>query len=157
MTIKLTEGPATPSGIAYVAKHLWGRGSDEVTLYGLKTQQDLEKHLCGMLNQYSVMLKLDDTPVAVFGANKLRQDHYSTWFIATEAFTAAGLSITRYVRRFLKEKTEAGPKGARVELVSAVGHPDALRWFKALGFEWQYNQGPFSHYLYKGPVKEGLT
>lgn len=139
--------------IDFIVNHLWQRGEEEAVFYGLKNKEELRVHIIGMSQQYGYCFRVDDEPVAAFGAAHSRDDNYSTWFIATDRFEEVGKQITRFLRGFVKEKVSARPN-ATLELISAVGHPDAERWFRILGFQLQKpRNGVFSRYLYTRPQK----
>lgn len=153
-TNSFTDEPVEPGDIAFVVDRLWGRGHTEFSMDGAPTINQLIARFEKMADGHSRTLSHNGWPVAVCGVNDLGGNVFSTWFIATEDFTAAGLAVTRYLRRLLKAKTEEHP-GAKVVLVSACAHPDASRWFAALGFQWTHNSGFFTNYEYKRPVKGG--
>ena len=138
----------TPEDLQFIIDKLWDRGVEEAVLYGLKTPEELYQHFIGVSRQHGYCLKVGDEPVAAFGVTPPKGKKYSTWFIATERFSEAGLGITKFLRGFVRERLAEHPE-AELELVSAVGHPDATRWFNALGFTQQgAPNGVFTRYLY---------
>jgi ribosomal protein S18 acetylase RimI-like enzyme len=154
MTSRFLDEPIQQGDIAFVAHNLWGRGREEFVLHGIEAPEELRARIEGMVDEHSRSLLFDDLLVAVCGVNQVEPDVFSTWFLATEDFARAAFAATRFLRKMLKAKTEEHPL-ATVVLVSANSHPDARRWFEALGFEWKNNQGVFSNYEYIPRIKAG--
>lgn len=142
-------GIATPLDISIVIEKLWDRGVAEAERFGFKSHSELLAFLTSAATEHGYVLKIEEMPVAVFGARHLRDNIYSTWFMATGRFDEAGAPITRFLRGFIREKLDEHP-GAKIELSSAVDHPEADRWFKVLGFHPAGQpQGLFRRYDYK--------
>ena len=145
----------TPQDIDFIIGSLWQRGEEEAVLYGLKSREEMNRHLLGMSKKHGYCISVGTEPVAAFGANSHDDQRYTTWFIATERFTEHALGITKFLRGFIRERVAENPD-AELELLSATGHPDAVRWFNALGF---VRKGPpngvFVTYRYAPGVKEG--
>lgn len=144
----------TEADIDFIVDNFWARGEEEAVLYGLKDKNEVKRYLLGVSKKYGFCLKTEGEPVAAFGAASYDGHNYNTWFIATDRFTEQALGITKFLRGFIKEKLAEHPE-AELHLISAVGHPDAGRWFNALGFERMKPNGVFSTYRYVGKTKGG--
>ena len=146
----------TSDDIKSILDNLWDRGEEEAFLFGLKNRDEMAAYLTGAAKKHGYCLKSKGVPVAAFGAERKEPDKYVTWFIATDRFTEEALGITRFLRGFIKDKLASRPD-AKMELVSAVGHPDAERWFNVLGFRHmpERRQGLFRTYIYERPIKQG--
>lgn len=143
----------TEDDIDFIINSLWARGEEEAVLYGLKTKDEVKRYLLGVSKNYGFVLRAPgEEPVAAFGAESYDGRNYNTWFIATERFTEQALGITKFLRGFIKERLAERPD-AQLNLISAVGHPDAVRWFNALGFDRVKINGVFSTYRYVGIQK----
>lgn len=123
----------TPADIDFILTNLWARGEEEAVLYGLKSKEEMGRHLLGMSHKYGFCLTDGTTPVAAFGGNSSDDHRYTTWFIATDKFVDHAIGITKFLRGFIKTRVMERPD-AELELISATGHPDAARWFNTLGF-----------------------
>lgn len=145
----------TPEDIDFILTNLWARGEEEAVLYGLKSKEEMKRHLLGMTHKYGSCLSIGAEPVAAFGGNSSDDHHYTTWFIATDKFVEYGLGITKFLRGFVRERLTERPD-AELELISATGHPDAARWFNTLGFVRKGSpNGVFTTYIYAPKAKEG--
>lgn len=135
-----------------VLARLWKRGEDEAERYGLSDRETLRQRILAMAQEHAYVLRIGEDPVCVFGAAKCVNNVYCTWFIATDRFGEAAMGITRFLRRFIMDKLAQNP-GAVLELISAVDHPHAERWFSILGFKMA--EPPtrlFTKYYYQKPV-----
>lgn len=139
--------PLDETDINYVLDNLWERGSMEAEAFGFKTKADILAYILSVSSEYGYVLKHDEKPVAVFGAS-YHSGCYYTWFIGTEDFAQVGKSATRYLDGILKRKVKEKPS-ARLEMLSAVDHPEAERWFNILGFKLEKKDGIFSRYVYQ--------
>lgn len=145
----------TPDDVDFIINRLWQRGEEEAVLWGLKSKEEHRAHLLSMAKKHGYCLSgHDDEPIAAFGVCEPPDGiTYSTWFIATDRFTEVGLSITKFLRGFIREKLKGHPE-AEIELISAVSHADAGRWFQILGFEYKDSERVFSRYVYNKQLKE---
>lgn len=119
--------PAFPDDIVYVIKHLSAQNKAEQEAVGW-SNDDLYRRLVPLLRRgHSETVIQDGHPLYVFGV----ADGF-TWFICTDAAFAAGLKGIRFAR----ERTAAvrRAEGKPLICISHSPHPDAARWFKALGF-----------------------
>lgn len=74
----------------------------------------------------------DGKPAAVFGATQPWPNMFSAWMLATDAFPAVGLPLTKFVKSvFIPHLIERG--ALRVEARSIDGHDRAHRWLRLLG------------------------
>jgi hypothetical protein len=76
--------------------------------------------------------EIDGRPAAVFGHFPER-GRWIVWFMATGDFFALGAPGVRYARRYLKALHEVGISDLWDR--PYLGHPDATRWLRVLGFE----------------------
>lgn len=144
-----------PEDIDFILTNLWARGEEEAVLYGLKSKEEMSRHLLGMSHKYGFCLSAGTEPVAAFGGNSSDGHRYTTWFIATDKFVDHALGITKFLRGFIRERISER-SDAELELISATGHPDAGRWFNALGFVRKCPpNGVFTTYSYAPSLKDG--
>ena len=139
-----------PDDVYYVADNLWARGRKEAETYGIKDNALLVRRFLELSTEYGYTVWFEDKPVAVFGAYlDPEDDKYYTWFLATEEFGNVGVSLTRFLRGFIRDRKAEKPT-AVLELWSAVDHPKARKWFEVLGFEYLEPSGKFHLYRYTG-------
>lgn len=148
----LTFAVAEKKDFDYILDNLWARGQEEADNYAIRTKEELHDRLAQMAKEHGYVVRFSSgEPVAAFGAHVIEKELYSTWFIATDRFDEAVLSVTKFLRGFIREKIHTRPQ-AELQLISAVVNPLAPRWFKMLGFEKEGEpKGVFTRYLYKGP------
>ena len=140
--------PATDYDIRHVVFRMWQRGTTE--LAKIVPEFDREaviKVLRSRSKEYGFTFFYHGEPVAVFGAHAISDHEYHTWFTATDGFERIGRNATRFLRKLVQDKTAERP-GVRLELWSAVDHPQADRWFRSLGFIPLAPEGVFNRYLY---------
>jgi hypothetical protein len=129
-----TEHPVEPRLLARLWAHLWPRGLEEFARLGLTQEQALWRFLCmAERSDDARILCLDGEPVLVIGT-VLDDGEWCSFFQATSAFEKHGRQITKRVRRWLRDTPHP------VTIYSVLVHPEAARWFCALGFaqdEWQ--------------------
>ena len=146
--MSLSFGRVTPEDIQHVLNGLWTRGEKEAVKAGFTSREQLMAYLLSVSGEYGYTMRTDDEPVAVFGAT-MSEGKYFTWFVATERFSEIGKQATRFLKGFIKERV-AGRPDAHLEMISAVEHPEAEKWFNLLGF-FKYpevKQGIFTRYVY---------
>lgn len=136
-----------PEDIKIVVKNMWERGQRESKVYGFDNTEDIMAYLLSLSGEYGYVMKVGDEPIAVFGAAR-HEEKYSTWFVATERFNEVGKQATLFLNGFIKERVKDRPD-AELEMISAVEHPEAERWFAALGFALIEKDGLFSKYKYR--------
>jgi len=137
--------------IQFVVGKLWDRGEKEAAKAGFDSKEQLLAHLLSLSGEYAYALKVEEEPVAVFGATTSNRGQlYYSWFIATDQFNKVGKQATRFLRGFIKERVKGRPD-ARLEMMSAVDHPEAEKWFKFIGFRKleEESEGVFSRYIYE--------
>lgn len=89
------------------------------------------------------VLEEDGKPVCLLGhlPHSLYTMHRVTWFLATQSFFANLAARTVAMgRRYLRGIQQNYPS-ANFYSYSKSTHPDAARWFKALGFTVQWDNG----------------
>lgn len=119
--------PATADDIAYIIKHLSEQNKAERDVLGW-SNNDLYRRLAPLLARgHSETVIVDGHPLYVFGVT----DGF-TWFLCTAAAFAAGLKGIRFARQRVVAVRNA--EGKPLICISRSPHPDAARWFKALGF-----------------------
>lgn len=137
-----------PSDITDVVIGLWERGEQEARVAGFGDREALLAYLLSISGEYSYTMKVGNEPVAVFGATH-HGEVYHSWFMATERFNEVGKQATRFLNGFVKERVQSRPD-ATLEMLSAVDHPDAERWFLLLGFKKVGEKdGIFTRYRYQ--------
>lgn len=124
----IPRSPATAADIAYIVEHLSEQNAAERDAIGW-TNEDLIRRLTPMLDkEYSEAVVVNDKPLYVFGV----ADGF-TWFLCTDAAFSLGLRGVLIARKRLAAVREI--VGTPLICVSRSPHPDADRWFLALGFE----------------------
>lgn len=137
-----------PEHVRAVVDAAWQRGKDEAEVYGVSEAQKMTELLWQQANEYGYALFHDDVLIAVFGAAFSSADNaYATWFLATDDLLKVGRHATYWLRGFVKERTHERPD-AKLKIMTAANHPEADRWFRALGFSLMEDDGRFKHYLY---------
>lgn len=119
--------PANRGDIEYICKHLSAQNLAEQKAVGW-TDYDLLRRITGLLDKGpSEACYEDGNPLYVFGI----ADGF-TWFLCTDAAFAKGTAGIRYGRKRVAAVRAA--EGRPLICVSRSPHPDAARWFRALGF-----------------------
>lgn len=137
---------ATKDDARYVVYRMWQRGEEEVQKYGFKDREDIIKYFLDKAKRHRYAFYHEGKPVAVFGAYEHEGVHY-TIFMATEGFLAIGKAATLWLRRFIKQEADK-IYNIRLELLTAVEHAEADRWFKLIGFHELVPEGVFRRYVY---------
>ncbi len=140
--------PSTRDDIRHVVFRMWRRGCEELGKHGNLDNEAIIRELCKRATEYGYAFYFRGEPVAVFGAHAVSDSEYHTWFSATDKFHHIGKEATRFLKGLVFAKTSQRP-GVRLELWSAVNHPDADRWFKLLGFRPDKPSGMFARYVYE--------
>lgn len=144
--------PLKYSDISFVIENLWERGKQELSHHGKMSMEAVMEHLAiAAAHNDGYVMRVEDEPVAVFGAMG-KNGHYYSWFLATERFDEVGKTATRLLRGFIKEKVTDRPD-ATLEMASAGLHPDTERWFDVIGFvklppKEGEEKSPFTRYTY---------
>ena len=149
MTLEFTE--LRPGDIEHVCSVLWERGVHEAKRFGLAGPQEIDRYLRGCSKEYCYVARDYSGPVTIFGANK-HPEGFITFFVSTDRMVLHGRRISIKLKHLLDAdvKAEGNPV---VKLISAVDHPEADRWFKAMGFAFQDEKPPFRTYLYEPRLK----
>ena len=127
--------PLYPHLVAYVLSNL--RACDAAEVWPVCKREvgadDLARGLCDMSALGCVILH-DDIPAAVAGAAEQQPGVWSPYMFATDAWPHVWRKVVRYLDRDLKPGMIA--RGAhRAHVHSIVGHPDAGKLLRHLGFE----------------------
>ena len=137
--MKVEIGPIEDSGVALVHANMWARGRAELERMGLAPEKMLDAYLERNRTPFSFGIFVDGRPVGFMGARQIEatgdRKAYGTWFLATDEFEAAGLAVTRAIKKFVDGKIRENPD-ADLYLMSASDHSDADRWFGLLGFRF---------------------
>lgn len=146
--MEVTTTPITTCDIAYVLQNFWERGKQEATILGMAELDQLIGKFAVAAREYGFTISLGKEPVCVCAANR-EGNTYFTWFAATSRFEECGLQITRALKRIVAKEQRERP-GVNIELISASPHPEAARWFKALGYIEVTKPAFTQHWRYVG-------
>lgn len=139
--------PVAREQVAAVVEALWERGREELRRFKIPDPQQVIEQVMAMAHDYGWVFKADGVPVAVCGAHGIA-DVFYTWFLATEELEKVGRPFTLWLRRFTREIMATEGRGKRLEIHSALVHPQAARWFEALGFREFGHKGIFHYFEY---------
>ena len=126
--------PLLSGDVDYVFEHFWERGELEIKIFDISMEKAIEivKGYIGTRHAYTVMNGY--FPVAIFGCYETKPGYWRTWFLATGEFNGRlGIKITRITHAIINDAAKI-EKMVQMESISALTHPDAERWFYALGF-----------------------
>lgn len=137
----------TEHGLRHVVANLWERGRRELEVFGLDPVAAYIQLSSCIGELYSFEVRDGDEPIVAMGAVERADNHFFTWFLATEKFTNYGSELTRVVREFLAAQTALRP-GAILEVVSASDYPGTDLWFRLLGFKLVGEHSGFRHFRY---------
>lgn len=129
--------PLYPALVSYVVRNMRACDAAEVwpvTPPGLDPDT-LGRALCEASKAGAVFLH-DDIPAAAIGAAPQHPGVWGGWMIATDAFPRVWRDLYRYARAGGPMEAEVvGQGGHRLHVNSIVGHPDAGKLLRALGFD----------------------
>lgn len=126
--------PLYPSLVSYVLANL--RACDAAEVWPVTprdcTAETLGAFLCQVSPLGCVILH-DDIPAAAMGAAEQQPGVWSAWMFATDAWPSVWRRVVRYLDHDLKPAMlQRGAHRAHVQ--SIVGHPDAGKLLRHLGF-----------------------
>lgn len=121
--------PVDSAALAFLWNHLWARGREECARLGCSLALGFDALANFVGRGDAVMLYAALRPVFVLGAMP-EGAGYVTFFAATDEFEQHASTITRVLRRFARDYFRAP-----LYIYSVLVHPQAERWFRALGFE----------------------
>lgn len=156
MAVMKISSPA-PGVVAYVARNLRRADLREFRAFSaFDAEDDIAADLIRRFdNRQTIVAFMDDgTPVAAGVAASLRPNVVSLGMFATDDFPVIAAALTKWVRRDLFPRLQAG--GAhRIEAVSIEGHHQAHRWLTTLGLDrvatheaWGKNRENFHVYAW---------
>jgi hypothetical protein len=124
--------PAKISDIPYIIANIAQPYADEFVAMGLS-----DEAACALAGYYlgkgpADAGDIDGRPAAKFGCFP-DGDRMILWFMATAEYFALGALGVRYAQRYLKA-LHAGGMGDLWDR-PYLGHPEAVRWLRVLGFE----------------------
>lgn len=126
--------PLSSGDVDYVFEHIWERGELEIKIFDISMEKAIEivKGYIGTRHAYTVLNRY--LPVAIFGCYETKPGYWRTWFLATDEFKGRlGIKVTRVSHDLIQEFSKIDEM-VQMESISALTHPDAERWFYALGF-----------------------
>lgn len=135
-------GEVTPQAARHVVDNLWERGAQELDILGISRGEALNVMAHCLERGYPTLAwSVDGIPVVVTGLMPTGPGVMCSWFLATEEFTRYQRSITLAVWREMEQVAKA--RGLReIEVFSTCRHPEAARWFEALGFRLDVDRHP---------------
>lgn len=133
-TTKLQVRPPTERDLEAVLRDLWDRGCEEVQTAGFSLPGLGPVLRPLLLRGWAVGIFSSVRPLAVCLWDFPEERVARTWFLASREAEQGTLGFTRAVFRAMRQAWDAFPAVERIEAHSLASHPDARRWFQALGF-----------------------
>ena len=78
----------------------------------------------------------NDKPIAILGFFNIGVKLYETFFIASNLMESYGMKVSYELRKVLKDKEETDYRGCTCRLYSESDHPNQIKWFKFIGFDY---------------------
>lgn len=90
----------------------------------------------------------DGLELCLIGGVKVGNE-FRTWFVASEDYWKAGLSVVKATRRYMERLQKANPH-FRIVSGSLSDHPRVESWFKMIGFELEKATEEGKVFVFKG-------
>jgi len=121
------------NGVYSVAENM--RVSDRREIFATRWDSSPETLAADAMKSYEFgwLAWLGDAPVCAFGGMPIHPGVWAVWMFATDDFPKVALSVTRFVRKYMKPVLQ--DLSHRVECRSIEGHPDAQKWLEFLGMK----------------------
>lgn len=130
MTTTIT--PATLRDMSYISANMREADRREITAVFPYSSLEIAAAMWAASEDFRWCAHYDGQPVCAFGVSEMLPGLGSGWAFGTASMPRVIRSITAFCRRTASR--QAALRFRRIEVRTAIDHPDSHRWLESLGF-----------------------